>query len=727
MRGKKLGVKIALLVAGIVLISYAVTISIIASMIKSSSEEAAYSEAKGLALTQAAVASTELTFVQSSVTELSRILAMYDMFPASSSMSLIDEMLKTTLINEPRIINTWAFFLSGSLSRTESTSFSWHNMKGSIIKKTDMSEELPKDAKYVLESGKPIIAEPYAIEKATNDMEGMSGDTEMKQLASSIIVPITDQNGKILGVVGADFSLSFLHERMGKTKVFVNGYGELLTNDARVVMGTKKVPIGEIAHELEDDTGDQVKKTIADGAPFSLIAKGDEHGVKAFKYFAPVNTGITEFPWSYLIVVPYSEIMAKVYRLISLTIVIGLASLGIVIAIIMFVITQMMRPLNFTVVALKDISSGGGDLTKKITVDRTDEIGMLASHFNVFCSSLASMIGSVITATERLARTGEALDQNMSSVSSAITEITSNVQEMQQGATRQTQSVIASSEATTLILGKIERLKELVKRQALCVSQSSAAVEQMIANIGMMATNAVDAGKQYASLVQASESGTSVITDVNQIAQQIAVQSASLSEANEVIASIASKTNLLAMNAAIEAAHAGDFGKGFAVVADEIRSLAESSAEQSKGIENNLKAIQDSITSVVSASEKAEVTFNDVRERITILYTLQEELQRAMVEQKEGSTSTLESLADIKGATAEVDSASEEMRTASAKVVSEMDSLVSASEEFKRGMEEISIGASEINNSVLAAAELTRENHENILEVSNVTSGFKIS
>jgi hypothetical protein len=50
----------------------------------------------------------------------------------------------------------------------------------------------------------------------------------MKQLASSIIVPYHERKREIVGVVGADFSLSFLHERMGKTMVFVNGYGELL-------------------------------------------------------------------------------------------------------------------------------------------------------------------------------------------------------------------------------------------------------------------------------------------------------------------------------------------------------------------------------------------------------------------------------------------------------------------------------------------------------------------
>ena len=44
MRGQKLGIRIALLVAVVVLISYTVTILIISYNIKSSSEEAAYSE-----------------------------------------------------------------------------------------------------------------------------------------------------------------------------------------------------------------------------------------------------------------------------------------------------------------------------------------------------------------------------------------------------------------------------------------------------------------------------------------------------------------------------------------------------------------------------------------------------------------------------------------------------------------------------------------------------------
>jgi methyl-accepting chemotaxis protein len=680
---------------------------------------------------------------------------MSGMFPKGSVRSLIEQMLRSTLANEPRIINTWAIFLPGILDATSYSRLGMHRMEGVISRKDYAGEAMPAILPEVLKAGKVRISEPYAIASVSN---GMAMEVGGVKLASSIAAPIMGQDGKAIGIVGADFGLAYLQERIGTTKVFENGYGELLTNAAMITTAKNIKSIGDTAHELEDESGGDVRNAIAAGKSLALISKADEHGVRAFKYLAPVDTGVRELPWSYLIVVPFSEVMSKVYRLVAVTMAIGLVSLLALVALITIIITRMVRPLNATVSALKDISEGGGDLTRKIASNRRDEIGKLAEHFNRFSSSLASKIGGIVSSTEGLSRIGLELDATMADVSAAVTEIAANVNEMKEGATRQTKSFASSSESTELILGRIERLKELVKGQSFRIAQSSASVEEMLANIGTMASVAEAAAGHYASLVGASESGTEVIAEVTRVAQVISEQSDALSEANEIIAAIASRTNLLAMNAAIEAAHAGEYGKGFAVVADEIRNLAESSADQSKGIGKSLTdpttlysisfqtwraaarqvwklkqalccrvslGIQSSIVSVVSSSELAETTFADVRNRITALYSLQEELKRAMLEQNQGSATALESLVAIKEATAEVDTAAVEMSEACAHVVSEMSTLVSASEEFKRGVAEIAEGAAEIDRSVVAAAGLTRLNRDNIEDVAKVTRTFK--
>jgi methyl-accepting chemotaxis protein len=85
------------------------------------------------------------------------------------------------------------------------------------------------------------------------------------------------------------------------------------------------------------------------------------------------------------------------------------------------------------------------------------------------------------------------------------------------------------------------------------------------------------------------------------------------------IEEIAFQTNLLALNAAVEAARAGDAGRGFAVVADEVRSLAIRAADASRQTGELIE--RSAVAARDGATYAADVTvqLRTVRQRVDAL------------------------------------------------------------------------------------------------------------
>ena len=215
-------------------------------------------------------------------------------------------------------------------------------------------------------------------------------------------------------------------------------------------------------------------------------------------------------------------------------------------------------------------AAAAGELTGRVEIRRSDEIGELAAAFNRMIEQLRTLVGKVTeTATELAAQS-----QQLAASTEQLQAVTQNTAATAAQISAGAQEAAASSEQVARTSGQVEdAAKEGIK-----------AVEAATVRMG-----------EIARIVQQN----------GRLMQVLSERSAQIGSITETIAGIADQTNLLALNAAIEAARAGEHGRGFAVVAEEVRKLAESSARAAGEIEQLVKSIQQDTRQAVKAVEES--------------------------------------------------------------------------------------------------------------------------
>jgi methyl-accepting chemotaxis protein len=250
---------------------------------------------------------------------------------------------------------------------------------------------------------------------------------------------------------------------------------------------------------------------------------------------------------------------------------------------ILLIKKNITNPLNNLIERTKNLSSGDGDLTRKLEIIGRDEIAEASEGINNFIEKVRILIADA----KNLSNENSSISHELSTTSLEVGKL------LEESTTVVNQTTEQADNIKNGMVGSIEEAKT-----------SKSDLEE--ANVFLE-----EANKAILELTKDIKTSAATEIELAHKIQQLSSDTEQVKDVLLVIGDIADQTNLLALNAAIEAARAGEHGRGFAVVADEVRKLAERTQKSLVEINATINVI---VQSIMDSSEQMSTNSKKVEE-----------------------------------------------------------------------------------------------------------------